>query len=55
MTLAAETTFWNRVLIHLGVEVCERCGSKFITQQGYDHNRRYLCENCGKVTVVSWI
>lgn len=43
----------NRILIMLGAEICELCGSRDVTQHGFEeYNHRHYCKKCGHETVV---
>ena len=43
---------WYRLCIMAGFEICERCGSFNVLQQGYPHNHRHYCQDCGELTWV---
>lgn len=46
-------TFWYKLCIIAGDEICEKCGSNNVLQQGYeDMNHRHYCRYCGYVTTV---
>ena len=46
-------TFINRIRILLGAEICEKCGSENVLQQGFEEtNHRHHCRDCGHTTVV---
>ena len=44
---------WNQLKIFFGSEICELCGSSNVLQQGFEHNHRHHCLDCGHITVVT--
>jgi len=46
-------TLINRIKISLGSEICEKCGSENVLQQGFEEtNHRHYCGDCEHTTVV---
>lgn len=47
-------TLWNRILIIIGAEICEHCGSANVQQMGYEERgHRHYCHDCQETTWVS--